>query len=47
VPCGKTASKYGSPQLPVGMQLIGRHFEEASLLQLARAFEKDGGFELS
>ncbi len=47
VPCGKTASKHGFPQLPVGMQLIGRHFEEASLLQLARAFEKDGGFELS
>ena len=47
VPCGRTGQKYGSPSLPVGMQLIGRHFEEASLLQLARAFEKAGGFELS
>ena len=47
VPCGRTGQKYGSPSLPVGMQLIGRHFEEASLLQLARAFEKAGSFELS
>ena len=47
VPCGKTAPKVDSPSLPVGMQLIGRHFEEASLLQLARAFEKAGGFEIS
>ena len=44
VPCGKTAS---SPPLPIGMQLIGRYFEEARLLQLARAFENSGGFELS
>ena len=47
VPCGKTAPKVDSPSLPVGMQFIGRHFEEASLLQLARAFEKAGGFEIS
>ena len=47
VPCGKTASKYGKPSLPVGMQLIAPHFEEARLLQLARAFEKAGGFELA
>ena len=46
VPCGKTASKYGKPSLPVGMQLIAPHFEEARLLQLARAFEKAGGFEI-
>ena len=32
---------------PVGMQLIAPHFEEARLLQLARAFEKAGGFELA
>ncbi len=47
VPCGKTASKYGKPSLPVGMQLIAPHFEEARLLQLARAFEKAGGFDLA
>ncbi len=41
VPCGK--SKEG---LPVGLQLMGRHFDEARLLRLAHAFEAAGGFEL-
>jgi aspartyl-tRNA(Asn)/glutamyl-tRNA(Gln) amidotransferase subunit A len=41
VPCGKT--KAG---LPVGMQIFGRHFEEARVLQLARAFENASGFTL-
>jgi aspartyl-tRNA(Asn)/glutamyl-tRNA(Gln) amidotransferase subunit A len=40
VPCGKT--KAG---LPVGMQIFGPHFSEARVLQIARAFEKAGGFE--
>jgi aspartyl-tRNA(Asn)/glutamyl-tRNA(Gln) amidotransferase subunit A len=39
VPCGKT--KAG---LPIGMQIFGPHFEEGRVLQLARAFEKAGGF---
>jgi aspartyl-tRNA(Asn)/glutamyl-tRNA(Gln) amidotransferase subunit A len=34
IPCGKT--KAG---LPVGMQIFGPHFREASVLQLAQAFE--------
>ena len=41
VPCGKT--KAG---LPVGLQIFGRHFEEARVLQLAHAFERAGGFTL-
>jgi len=41
VPCGK--SKQG---LPIGIQLMGRHFDEARLLRLAHAFEAAGGFEL-
>ena len=41
VPCGKT--KAG---LPIGMQIFGPHFEEARVLQLARAFEKAGGFTI-
>jgi aspartyl-tRNA(Asn)/glutamyl-tRNA(Gln) amidotransferase subunit A len=42
VPCGK------SPEgLPIGMQILTNHFEESRLLQLAHAFEKAGGFELS
>jgi aspartyl-tRNA(Asn)/glutamyl-tRNA(Gln) amidotransferase subunit A len=43
VPCGKTE---GEPQLPVGMQLLARHFDEARLLRVADAFEKAGGFEV-
>lgn len=34
VPCGK--SKQG---LPIGMQILGRHFEEGTILRLAHAFE--------
>jgi aspartyl-tRNA(Asn)/glutamyl-tRNA(Gln) amidotransferase subunit A len=42
VPCGK------SPEgLPIGMQILANHFEESRMLQLAHAFEKAGGFEVS
>jgi aspartyl-tRNA(Asn)/glutamyl-tRNA(Gln) amidotransferase subunit A len=41
VPCGKTATG-----LPIGMQIFGSHFDEARILQLARAFEKAGGFSI-
>jgi len=41
VPCGKT--KDG---LPVGMQIFGPHFAEASILEIAGAFEEAGGFGL-
>lgn len=36
VPCGFTGER-----LPVGLQLIGRSFEEATLLRTADAFERD------
>ncbi len=35
VPCGKTAAG-----LPVGMQILTRHFDEAGMFRLADAFEK-------
>jgi aspartyl-tRNA(Asn)/glutamyl-tRNA(Gln) amidotransferase subunit A len=41
VPCGTTEEK-----LPIGMQILGPHFSEARVLQLARAFEKAGGFTI-
>jgi aspartyl-tRNA(Asn)/glutamyl-tRNA(Gln) amidotransferase subunit A len=44
VPCGKIK---GDPPLPVGMQICAKHFDEARLLQVADAFEKAGGFNLS
>jgi len=41
IPCGKT------PQgLPVGMQILGKHFDEQRMLNLAYAFEQAGGFNL-
>jgi aspartyl-tRNA(Asn)/glutamyl-tRNA(Gln) amidotransferase subunit A len=36
VPCGFT-----SDNLPIGLQLIGRHFDEESILKVAYAFEQD------
>jgi aspartyl-tRNA(Asn)/glutamyl-tRNA(Gln) amidotransferase subunit A len=36
VPCGFTAT-----QLPIGMQLTGRRFDEAALLRMADAYERD------
>ena len=39
VPCGKT-----SEGLPVGMQILARHFDEAGMFRVADAFEKAGGF---
>jgi aspartyl-tRNA(Asn)/glutamyl-tRNA(Gln) amidotransferase subunit A len=38
VPCGKTAGG-----LPVGMQILTRHFDETTMFRLADAFEKAGG----
>jgi aspartyl-tRNA(Asn)/glutamyl-tRNA(Gln) amidotransferase subunit A len=43
VPCGRTKAE---PHLPVGMQLLARHFDEARLLRVADAFERAGGFEV-
>ncbi len=40
VPCGKT-----SDNLPVGMQILGPHFSEGRVLQIAHNFERAGGFE--
>jgi aspartyl-tRNA(Asn)/glutamyl-tRNA(Gln) amidotransferase subunit A len=41
VPCGNTADG-----LPVGLQILGRHFEEGRVLQVAHAFEKAAGFSI-
>ncbi|HEV2176181.1 MAG TPA: Asp-tRNA(Asn)/Glu-tRNA(Gln) amidotransferase subunit GatA [Terriglobia bacterium] len=44
VPCGKTRD---NPPLPIGLQIFGKHFDEARMLQVAHAFEKAGGFEIA
>lgn len=35
VPCGQTREK-----LPIGLQILGKHFDEATILRIARAFEQ-------
>jgi len=39
VPCGRTAQG-----LPVGMQILARHFDEPGMFRIAEAFERAGGF---
>jgi aspartyl-tRNA(Asn)/glutamyl-tRNA(Gln) amidotransferase subunit A len=41
VPCGTT-----SDGLPVGMQILARHFDESGMFRLAAAFERAGGFRV-
>jgi aspartyl-tRNA(Asn)/glutamyl-tRNA(Gln) amidotransferase subunit A len=38
VPCGESAEK-----LPIGLQLFGKHFDEATLLRVAHAYEQARG----
>ncbi|MBI1899285.1 MAG: hypothetical protein HYS04_22530, partial [Acidobacteria bacterium] len=40
VPCGRTAQG-----LPVGMQILAKHFDEPLMFRLAHAFEQAGGVE--
>ena len=35
VPCGETKEK-----LPIGMQILGRHFDESTILRVANAYER-------
>jgi len=41
VPCGNTAEG-----LPVGMQILTKHFDESGMFRLAGAFERAGGFSV-
>ena len=40
IPCGKTPEG-----LPVGLMLVGRHFDDATVLRGAHAFEQSGEWE--
>jgi len=35
IPCGQTREK-----LPIGLQILGRHFDEATILRVAHAYEQ-------
>jgi aspartyl-tRNA(Asn)/glutamyl-tRNA(Gln) amidotransferase subunit A len=37
VPCGETKEN-----LPIGLQILGKHFDEATILRVAAAYESDG-----
>jgi aspartyl-tRNA(Asn)/glutamyl-tRNA(Gln) amidotransferase subunit A len=37
VPCGETREK-----LPIGLQILGKHFDEATILRLSHAYEQAG-----
>ncbi|MCG6553829.1 MAG: Asp-tRNA(Asn)/Glu-tRNA(Gln) amidotransferase subunit GatA [Candidatus Magnetominusculus sp. LBB02] len=39
IPCG-----FDSANLPIGLQLIGRHFNEAAILQAGHAYERHAGW---
>jgi aspartyl-tRNA(Asn)/glutamyl-tRNA(Gln) amidotransferase subunit A len=39
VPCGRTSN-----HLPIGLQLTGRRFDEATVLRVADAYERDSGW---
>ncbi|MBE7446561.1 MAG: Asp-tRNA(Asn)/Glu-tRNA(Gln) amidotransferase subunit GatA [Planctomycetia bacterium] len=41
IPCG-----FSKDGLPIGMQILGKHFEEKKLLQIAYAFERETDFHL-
>ncbi|MDB5584237.1 MAG: amidase, partial [Bradyrhizobium sp.] len=41
VPCGRVNG------LPVGLMMVGRHFEESTLFQLASAIEAGGDWKLN
>ncbi len=47
IPCGMTKPRQDEPPMPVGMQLLGKHFDKERLLQVAHAFEGAGGSEVS
>jgi len=38
VPCGETKGR-----LPIGVQVLGKHFDEATMLRIARAVEAGQG----
>lgn len=40
IPCGSTKPKDGYTELPIGLQIMGRHFDEKTILQVAATLER-------
>lgn len=43
VPCGLASAGKDSPALPVGLMLVGKHYDEATIYRAAYAFEQAVG----
>ena len=43
VPCGWAPARSGKGMLPVGLQVIGRKWDDLGVLRAAKAFELGGG----
>ena len=41
LPAISTTCGYDAKGMPIGMSIIGRHFDEATIIQVADAFEKN------
>jgi len=44
VPCGFTPATADAPRLPIGLQILGKPFGEATMLRIAHAYEKSTGW---
>ena len=41
IPCGFVKPKDGKTEMPVGMQIIGKAFDESGILKVANVYEKN------
>jgi len=41
IPCGFSKPKGGEKQMPVGLQILGKHLDEATILKVAYAYESE------
>jgi aspartyl-tRNA(Asn)/glutamyl-tRNA(Gln) amidotransferase subunit A len=46
VPCGFDTADASGRGLPIGLQIIGRAFDEASILRVAHAYEQAAAWDL-
>jgi aspartyl-tRNA(Asn)/glutamyl-tRNA(Gln) amidotransferase subunit A len=47
IPCGFAKPKNGNTEMPIGMQIIGKHFDEKTILKAANVYEKNGDWDKS
>ncbi len=47
IPCGFVKPKDGKIEMPIGMQIIGKHFDEKTVLKVAKVYEGNSGLKAS